>query len=217
VPRARPRSRRVVRSTGNRCSLRESVRAPRARFRRQDRGESNFIEGSRVFRKGDLLVKFNDARPAGRAGLACGLSRWELAERREGAGCRAVETRVSWCRDKPRPGAKTAVKRPQGGDRAWRMRRSRRPRFARPFDGHLRGLRYVKRGARSWGAATRIATLQRIDRLKVDFAVPEKYAERIRLGSPVLRSRLGGRRGASSAAKCMPTNPRIDADTRHAG
>ena len=77
-----------------------------------------------------------------------------------------------------------------------------------PFDG-IAGLRYVSEGA-FVDATTRIATLQRIDTLKVDFAVPEKYADRIRLGSPIAFTRRRPR-AKVTAARCTRT---IRASTR---
>ena len=46
------------------------------------------------------------------------------------------------------------------------------------------GLRHVSAGA-FVGATTRIATLQRTDVIKIDFAIPERYAARVRPGSPI--------------------------------
>jgi membrane fusion protein (multidrug efflux system) len=56
-----------------------------------------------------------------------------------------------------------------------------------PFDGEI-GLRFVSEGAfitATSNAPTRIATLQSIDQIKVDFSVPEKYGSRIKTGVPV--------------------------------
>ena len=59
-----------------------------------------------------------------------------------------------------------------------------------PFDGVV-GLRYVSEGA-FVNARRAIATLQRLDRLKIDFSVPEKYAGRIRVGSAIQFTVAGG-------------------------
>jgi membrane fusion protein (multidrug efflux system) len=79
-----------------------------------------------------------------------------------------------------------------------------------PFDGVV-GLRYVSEGA-FVNAATRIATLQRLDRLKVDFSVPEKYATRVRLGSAIGFTVAGG--GGSFKGQIYAFDPRIDTATR---
>lgn len=52
-----------------------------------------------------------------------------------------------------------------------------------PFDG-VAGLRYVSEGGYVT-QATRIASLQKINPLKVDFAIPEKYAGQVRAGDLV--------------------------------
>jgi membrane fusion protein (multidrug efflux system) len=79
-----------------------------------------------------------------------------------------------------------------------------------PFDGVV-GLRYVSEGS-FVNATTRIATLQRIDRLKVDFSVPEKYAARVRVGSPMSLSVAGGE--GSFSGTIYAIDPRIDTATR---
>jgi membrane fusion protein (multidrug efflux system) len=73
------------------------------------------------------------------------------------------------------------------------------------------GLRYVSTGA-FVNAATRVATLQRLDRLKIDFSIPEKYASRIKVGSPIEFSVAGGNR--KYAGEIYAFDPRIDASTR---
>ena len=62
-------------------------------------------------------------------------------------------------------------------------------------------------------AATRIATLQRLDRLKIDFSMPEKYAGAITLGSADAFHRRG-RRSNASKGEIYALDPRIDAATR---
>jgi membrane fusion protein, multidrug efflux system len=53
-----------------------------------------------------------------------------------------------------------------------------------PFDGVI-GLRYVSEGSYVTPPTTRIASIQKINPLKVDFAIPEKYAGKVRVGDPV--------------------------------
>jgi membrane fusion protein (multidrug efflux system) len=53
-----------------------------------------------------------------------------------------------------------------------------------PFDGII-GLRYVSEGSYVTPPSTRIASVQKINPLKVDFAIPEKYAGKVRVGDLV--------------------------------
>ncbi|MFL6575611.1 MAG: efflux RND transporter periplasmic adaptor subunit, partial [Povalibacter sp.] len=73
------------------------------------------------------------------------------------------------------------------------------------------GLRYVSEGS-FVNAATRIATLQRLDRLKVDFSIPEKYAMRLRVGSPIAFLVAGGEHPFKGQIYAF--DPRIDTTTR---
>jgi membrane fusion protein, multidrug efflux system len=52
-----------------------------------------------------------------------------------------------------------------------------------PFDGII-GLRYVSEGSYVT-PSTRIASVQKVDQLKIDFAIPEKYAGQVRVGNEV--------------------------------
>lgn len=79
-----------------------------------------------------------------------------------------------------------------------------------PFDGVV-GLRYVSVGA-FVNAATRIATLQRLNDLKIDFAVPEKYAGRIKVGTQITFTVAGGLQ--KYAGRIAAFDPRIDSGTR---
>ncbi len=79
-----------------------------------------------------------------------------------------------------------------------------------PFDGII-GLRHVSEGA-FITPATRIATFQRLNHLKIDFAVPEKYADRIKPDSPVSISVAGGEQPL--VGRVYAIDPRIDNATR---
>jgi membrane fusion protein (multidrug efflux system) len=78
-----------------------------------------------------------------------------------------------------------------------------------PFDGVV-GLRFVSLGAYV-GAATRIASLQQFDRLKIDFSVPEKYAARVKPGNAVTFRTADG---AAHAGEVYAVDPRVDSSTR---
>lgn len=79
-----------------------------------------------------------------------------------------------------------------------------------PFDGVI-GLRYVSEGSYV-SQSTRIASLQNISPVKIDFSVPEKYAEQVHKGDTINFS------SAQSNEKYKGTvyaiEPRIDASTR---
>ncbi|MFO8232539.1 MAG: efflux RND transporter periplasmic adaptor subunit [Longimonas sp.] len=79
-----------------------------------------------------------------------------------------------------------------------------------PFAGQL-GLRYVSEGSYI-SPDTRIATLQRIDPIKIDFSVPEKYAGRVEAGQPITFSVRNS--NADHTAEVIATEPRVDNDTR---
>ncbi len=79
-----------------------------------------------------------------------------------------------------------------------------------PFNGVV-GLRYVSVGA-FVNASTRIATLQRLNELKIDFAVPEKYSGRIKVGSQITFTVAGGLQ--KYAGRIAALDPRIDSGTR---
>jgi len=79
-----------------------------------------------------------------------------------------------------------------------------------PFDGVV-GLRAVSEGALVT-PATRIASFQRLDRLKVDFSVPEKYAYRLDPAGAVVVTVAG--RTAPLAGRIQAIEPLVDPATR---
>jgi membrane fusion protein, multidrug efflux system len=80
-----------------------------------------------------------------------------------------------------------------------------------PFDGII-GLRYVSEGSYVVPATTRIASIQKINPLKVDFAIPEKYAGKVRVGDPVtFRS---DETNLQFGGKVYAIEPEIDPTTR---
>jgi membrane fusion protein (multidrug efflux system) len=163
-----------------------------------------FTEGSRV-RKGDLLVKLNDADL--KATLARATSRRELAKRREVRieqlfkdGIANQDEYDAVLNDVAVQEAEIELMQAQIGKTEIRA----------PFDGVV-GLRFVSEGA-FVNASSRIATLQRLDHLKVDFSVPERYAGKVGVGSPVSFTVAGGERRFTGMVQA--TDPRIDASTR---
>ncbi len=84
-----------------------------------------------------------------------------------------------------------------------------------PFGGVI-GLRYVSEGA-FVSPQTRIATLQRLSPMKLEFAVPERYAGRVALGSDVVFTTAGAGAdgtGGTFRGTVYAAEPRVDLDTR---
>jgi membrane fusion protein, multidrug efflux system len=163
-----------------------------------------FIEGARV-RKGDLLVKLNDADLVATHSRA--KYRKQLAVLRERRIAQLLKQGVARQEEYD-----TALNELNVQDAEIELTEAliAKTEIRAPFDGVV-GLRYVSEGS-FVNAATRIATLQRLDRLKVDFSVPEKYAGRVRVGSPISFSVAGGESRFSGAIYAV--DPRIDSATR---
>lgn len=166
--------------------------------------EVAFAEGSRV-KAGDVLVKLDDtelraelSRAEGRIGLARMQAERQAAligtggTTRENLDLAMSEVRV-------REAEMTLVKAQLA-----------KAEIRAPFDGVI-GLRYISAGA-FVTPATRIATLQKIDRLKVEFAVAERHLERVRPDADVMISIAG--LSEPFAGKVYAIEPRIDAATR---
>ncbi|HEX9735868.1 MAG TPA: efflux RND transporter periplasmic adaptor subunit [Thermoanaerobaculia bacterium] len=79
-----------------------------------------------------------------------------------------------------------------------------------PFAGTL-GLRYVSLGS-YLSPQTRIASLQDVDPIKVDFSVPEKYAAQVRLGGRI-SFRVGGTDGPFTG-EVYAVEPSVERETR---
>jgi membrane fusion protein (multidrug efflux system) len=164
----------------------------------------NFKEGAHV-QQGQLLVKLNDADL--RATRQRALQRKQLAVLREQRLAKLV---------------KDGVTRQEEYDTAWNELQVQnaeielaeaqiaKTEIRAPFSGVV-GLRYVSEGA-FVNAATRVATLQRLDRLKIDFSIPEKYSTRIKLGTPITFTVAGADRPFNGEIYAF--DPRIDAATR---
>jgi membrane fusion protein (multidrug efflux system) len=164
----------------------------------------NFTEGSHV-RAGALLVKLNDADL--RATLSRAQYRKQLAMLREKRIAQLLKQGVARLEEYDTALAELNV---QDADIELTRAQIAMTEIRAPFDGIV-GLRYVSDGA-FITAATRVATLQRLDRLKIDFSLPEKYAGRIKPKSPVSFSVAGGDRRFKGEIYAL--DPRIDAATR---
>jgi membrane fusion protein (multidrug efflux system) len=164
----------------------------------------DFIEGARV-RAGSLLVKLNDADL--RATLSRAQYRKQLAVLREKRIAQLLKQGVARQEEYDTALAELNV---QDADIELTRAQIAKTEIRAPFDGIV-GLRYVSDGA-FITANTRVATLQRLDRLKIDFSLPEKYAGRIKPGSPVTFSVPGGEQRFKG--EIYARDPRIDATTR---
>jgi membrane fusion protein (multidrug efflux system) len=163
-----------------------------------------FTEGAAVH-KGDLLVKLNDGEL--RASHARATFSAELAKVNEHRLDLLLKEGVA-----KRVDYDTALSamHVQEADIQLIEAQIAKTEIRAPFDGTV-GLRYVSEGA-FVNANARIATLQRVDKLKLDFAIPEKYAGRIELGSPVTFTVAGGDR--TFRGEIYAYDPRIDTVTR---
>lgn len=164
----------------------------------------NFSEGSPV-KKGDLLVKLNDSD------LRANMDRYnyskQLAEVRYNRVAKLLKQGVVTQDDYD--SALNEMNVQQSFIELYKAEIAKTE-IRAPFDGVV-GLRYVSVGAYVT-ANTRIATLQRLDELKIDFAVPEKYSGRIKVGSPVSFTVAGGVNRYEGRIYAM--DPRIDSATR---
>lgn len=164
----------------------------------------DFIEGAHV-RKGDRLVKLNDADLV--ATRARARYRRELAVLKERRVAQLLRQGVARQEEYDMALNDMHV---QDAEIALTEAQLAKTEIRAPFDGVV-GLRYVSEGAYVT-AATRVATLQRLERLKVDFSVPEKYATRLRMGSRIRLTVAGADRRFEGAIYAI--DPRIDATTR---
>jgi membrane fusion protein, multidrug efflux system len=163
----------------------------------------NFTEGSRV-RKGDLLLKLNDASM--RATLARATQKKELAQAQERRLAALIAQKLITQYDYDAVLSELKV---QEAEIALAQAQIAETEIRAPFDGVV-GLRFVSLGAYV-NAATRIATLQQLDRLKIDFTVPEKYAAKVRPGSAVTFRTADGEQ---YQGEIYAVDPRIDSATR---
>ena len=79
-----------------------------------------------------------------------------------------------------------------------------------PFDGIV-GLRYLSEGAYTT-SATKIAKLIKISPIKIEFSIPEKYAQEIKIGYPVTFAVVGDTN--NFVASVYAVDPKIDLDTK---
>ena len=78
-----------------------------------------------------------------------------------------------------------------------------------PFNGTI-GLRYVSEGSYV-SSSTRIATLQNINPVKINFSIPQRYATEVSVGNPIS---IKSSSGKAYQAKIYAIEPKIDPATR---
>ncbi|MFH1000993.1 MAG: efflux RND transporter periplasmic adaptor subunit [Bacteroidota bacterium] len=164
----------------------------------------NFTEGSRV-KKGQLLAKIND-KPL-QAQLQKLLATKQLSE--------AKEFRQRSLLDKDAISREsydqivTELQTIQADINLIEARISETELRA-PFDGTI-GLRYLSEGAYAT-SSTKIAKLVKISPLKIEFSIPEKYAQEIKPGYPITFKVVG--REDNFNASVYAVDPKIDIETR---
>jgi membrane fusion protein, multidrug efflux system len=163
-----------------------------------------FQEGSAV-RKGDLLVKINDDEL--RAQVLKLESQRKLAEDKERRRRMLFEKQNISPED-----YEIALNELNSIKAEILLNNARVAKTAlkAPFDGHI-GLRYVSEGSYV-SSETRIATLQDVSTVKVDFSIPERYASMVRKGQKIRFRRSGSAEEYSGTIFAI--EPRIDLQTR---
>lgn len=135
----------------------------------------NLAEGTKV-KKGDLLIKLNDNDL--QAQLKKAIERLKLLELTESRQRQLYEKQGISRQDYDIALSELST---QKAEIDYLKAMVERTEILAPFDGTI-GLRYVSEGAYITPTTT-IASLQKIDYLKIDFAVPQKYFSNISKGS----------------------------------
>jgi membrane fusion protein (multidrug efflux system) len=164
-----------------------------------------FEEGARVS-KGKLLLKINDAE--WQAMLRKAESRLRLAEEMERRQKEMLKKEgISQTEyDQALNELNTAK-----ADVAQAKEQIRKTEVIAPFDGVI-GLKYISEGAYVTPNA-RIAGFHKIDRIKIEFSVPERYAAQVQSGQTIFFKTEGSE--TLREAKIYAVEPRIDELTRN--
>lgn len=163
-----------------------------------------FAEGAHV-KRGDLLIKINDDD------LQAQLKKTELqiklAEEQEKRQKQLFD--ISGISQEQYDIAVNQVNTLKA-DRDNLIAMIRKREIRSPFDGRI-GLRYVSEGSYV-SPATRIASVQKVDQLKVDFSIPEKYSTQVAVGDIVLFTSEETKQKFSG--RLYAIEPKIDPTTR---
>ena len=79
-----------------------------------------------------------------------------------------------------------------------------------PFDGMI-GLRYLSEGSFA-STSTKLARLVKISPIKVEFAIPERYADQVKIGYPIRFNIVGSPENYNAVAYAV--DPKVDLTTR---
>jgi membrane fusion protein (multidrug efflux system) len=163
-----------------------------------------FREGSRI-RRGELLVKINDDDL--KAQFQKAESQKKLAEDREARRKQMLDKAVISPED-----YEVALNELNSYNAEIELLRARlsKTELRAPFDGVI-GLRYVSEGSYV-SSSTRIAVLQDVGAIKIDFSVPEQYAMHVAKGQKVNFTRTGS--PEVFTGRIFAVEPRIDPQTR---
>ena len=168
----------------------------------------NFLEGSNV-KKGDLLLKINDTEL--QAMLARAVYRKQIVELKEQRIAPLLKTGGVPQQDYDAIVNDLNVQKSEIDLINAQIAKTE---VRAPFDGII-GLRFVSEGAfitATSTAAARIATIQAITNLKVDFNLPEKYSGLIKVGTPITFTVTGGLNKFRGTVYAI--EPRVDVATR---
>lgn len=163
-----------------------------------------FQEGSRV-RQGQVLVQLNEAEL--RAQLSRAKQRAQLTAAQEYRQRILLEKQAVSQQEYDVVAADAAIAK---ADVELIQAQVAQTTIRAPFHGTI-GLRQIAVGT-YLTPGTRIATLQNLDQVKLEFAVPEKYAEKIRVGTKVTFNLRNGNKGYKATVFAL--EPRIETDTR---
>ena len=164
-----------------------------------------FDEGSEV-KKGQLLVKINDAdlKAQLKKAIATQTLKEETEKRNKQLLAKGAISQETY--DLSATEVNTI-----NADIDMVKEQIRRTEIVAPFDG-LIGLRYISEGSYVTNAS-QVASLQSIKQVKIEFSIPEKYSTKIQKGSEIT-FRIDGS-DEPFKAKVYAIEPRIDPSTRN--
>jgi membrane fusion protein (multidrug efflux system) len=195
-------SERTIETTGNILADEEVVLYPETQGRIV---QINFTEGAQV-KKGDLLIKINDSDL--QAQLRKAAATKKLKEDTEKRNKSLLEKGA--ISNEVYDIAATELSS-INADIDLLKEQIRKTEIRAPFNGVI-GLRNISEGSYVT-PATRIAALQNINQIKVEFAVPEKYASVLKNGNIILFNVDGN--NAQHQAKIYGIEPKVDEVTRN--
>ncbi len=195
-------SERTIETTGNILANEEVVLYPETQGRVV---KINFTEGAQI-NKGDLLIKINDSDLQAQLRKATATKKLkEDTEKRNKAllekGAISNEVYDIAATELSSINADIDLLKEQ----------IRKTEIRAPFSGVI-GLRSISEGS-FVTPATRIAALQNINQIKVEFAVPEKYASVLKNGNTILFKVDGN--NTQHQAKIYGIEPKVDEVTRN--